>query len=950
MSGVFELLHPRIRELLASRGMSRPTPPQEDAIPVILEGYNTLLVAPTGSGKTEAAMMPVLDGLLRGSFPEGIKALYVTPLRALNRDLVTRISWWASQLDLKLAVRHGDTPKGERRRQARNPPDILLTTPETLQILMVADIMRRHLIGVRWVIVDELHELAEDKRGSQLSVLLERLSRLSGEHQRIGLSATVGSPEKLAEFLVGREGSYKLVISKPEKPYEIEVVYPGVIEEDDRSAGELGLHPSAVSRLRTLSRSVRDNSPVLVFTNTRSESEVLVNRLRLYDPEIKVEVHHSSLSLERRLDAEERLKSGELDAVVCTSSLELGIDIGVVNMVIQYGSPRQVTRLVQRVGRSGHSLDRISKGIVIAVDEDDALEAATIARRALVGQLEEPLIPDRPYDVLVQQLAGLLLEDRMVRLKDVLQLLRRSYTYGGATSMDIEKAAGFMSNLRPPIARYLPYEELLITPASTRRLMEYHFTTLTMIPEEPKHVVMKDDGIPVGFLDEEFMAGYVAVDTKFVLAGRAWIVKQVLDDRVIVEEAEDPTGAIPSWVGEEIPVPEEVASEVGRLRGRMAEAGDIDGAVRMLVDEYGFSPDDAARTSVHVLEQASRGLPVPSDVLITVERWGEHTVIHTHRGLKANRTLSRLLARRLSEELGIEIVAHQDPYRVYLKGPIPTDLTRSSLTSLPDVDIETEIKSAFEDSWMFMRRLVQAARKMGVVKEGVVLTSNDTRRLRDLLRGTLVYEEAWRTLFEEDLDVRAVHRFLRGIAEGKIRVEDMGQLEEPSPIARVGLERAAVRGEVVDKSRLRRLVLASARSRFKWSRRTLVCMECLDYIEPTTLISIKELYCPVCGSRRIAVLEEGEDDVRAMAEEVLEFGKPTKRFSGLYRKALRSASLVERYGYPAAVASLFKIPTSAAEKVLSRSVKGDLDQLLLELSEEERKNVLRGFVYRSHRA
>ncbi len=942
MSSAFESLHPRIRELLARRGISAPTPPQADAIPVVASGSHVLLVAPTGSGKTEAALLPTLDAILRLR-PRPTSALYVTPLRALNRDLVDRISWWTSQLGISVAVRHGDTPAEERRRQARNPPDLLITTPETLQVLLVADVMRKHLANVRWVIVDEVHELAEDKRGSQLAVVLERLARIAGEYQRIGLSATVGSPAKVGSFLVGPGRACSTVVSRPPKPYEIRVVFPGPGGSEE--AEGVGLHPAALARLRALLEEARSAAPVLVFTNTRSESEILISRLRLIDPEFRAEVHHSSIALERRLDAESRLKRGELDAVICTSSLELGIDVGSINEVIQYGSPRQVTRLVQRVGRSGHSLGRVSRGVVIAVDEDDALEAAVIARRALAGQLEEPTIPRKPYDVLVQQVAGLLLEERVMKVGELMGLLRRSYPYGELTEAELEDALDFMSGIRPPLARFSRADGAVYVPASAGRLIEYHFETLTMIPEEPKYLVVKEDGEPVGVLDEEFVAGYVSIGVKFVLAGRPWVVKQVLEDRVVVEESDDPTGAIPSWVGEEIPVPLEVAQEVGALRRRIAEAGP-----GVLVEEYGMSPDDAGRAAAHVLEQVRRGFPVPSDSLLTVERWEDYVVLHAHLGLKANRTLARLLAHRISRASGEECVVHQDPYRVYLRGRATTGMVVEALRSLASSDLEAEVRAAFEDSWLFLRKLVQAARKMGVVGSKSALSGADVRRLKEALRDTLVWREAWRALLEEDLDVRAVGSLLHSLSDGSLRLADLGELEEPTPVARVGLERAAVRGEVVDRARLRRLVLSSARARLG-SPVTLACMDCLDYVERARLSDVGgDLRCPVCGSRRIAVLEADEEDVRAMLDSLLERGRPPRGMEQLHRRALQTSELVERYGYPGAVASLFRAPRSAVEGLLGRAPRGSLDDLLVALAEAEREHVVREMAFRLRRA
>ncbi|MGC9190269.1 MAG: helicase-related protein, partial [Conexivisphaera sp.] len=309
--------------------------------------------------------------------------------------------------EIRVAIRTSDTSPEEKQRMLRRPPHILITTPESLAISLVAPRFRERLSTARWVIVDEIHELASSKRGSHLALTLERLEELVAEKgmpplQRIGLSATISPLDVVARFLGGYydDGTprpVEIVDARFAKPFDIRVVTPKVDlihEKPDKINEEI---------YKTIAELTKTARTTLVFTNTRSESEILISRLRLIDPEFRAEVHHSSISLDRRLDAESRLKGGELDAVICTSSLELGIDVGSINAVIQYGSPRQVTRLIQRVGRSGHSLDRVSRGLVIAVDEDDALEAAVIARRALAGQLEDPLIPQRPYDVLVQR-------------------------------------------------------------------------------------------------------------------------------------------------------------------------------------------------------------------------------------------------------------------------------------------------------------------------------------------------------------------------------------------------------------------------------------------------------------------------------------------------------------------------------------------------------------------
>ncbi len=422
----FSLLVKPVRRLIEQRGFSKPTEPQEKTIPKILEGKNVLLISPTATGKTEAAFLPVLSMMLQQAGTPGIKVLYITPLRALNRDMLERLEWWCNNLDIKLAVRHGDTETKERTRQARSPPDILITTPETLQAILPGWVMRQHLQQVRWVIIDEVHEMADSKRGSQLSLALERLKAMIGkDFQIIGLSATIGSPEKVAQFLVGNGRSVEIVCVPVARLIRLKIVYPKPSEEDFKLSSQLYTHPEVAARLKIIRDYMHKRKSVLLFTNTRSISEVLASRFKVWDIDFPVSIHHGSLAKPSRIAAEKGLKSGELKGLVCTSSLELGIDVGRIDLVIQYMSPRQVTRLIQRVGRSGHRIGMIADGIIVTMDSDDTLEALAIARRALKEDLEPVEIPPKPYDALAHQIAGLLLKNRRLEFSEIVEIFSK---------------------------------------------------------------------------------------------------------------------------------------------------------------------------------------------------------------------------------------------------------------------------------------------------------------------------------------------------------------------------------------------------------------------------------------------------------------------------------------------------------------------------------------------
>jgi Lhr-like helicase len=569
----FDMLVKPVRRLIEQKGFSNPTEPQEKTIPKILDGHNVLLISPTATGKTEAAFLPVLSMLLREPKTPGIKVLYITPLRALNRDLLERLQWWCNSLDIKLAVRHGDTETKERTRQSRSPPDILITTPETLQAILSGWILRQHLQSLRWIVIDEVHELADSKRGSQLSLALERIRSLTGkDFQMIGLSATIGSPERVAQFLVGNKRPVEIVRVPVAKMVKLQVIYPKPTDEDVRFASKIYTHPEVAARLRIIRGYMDKRKSVLLFTNTRSISEVLASRFKVWDIDFPISIHHGSLAKVSRIAAENGLKRGELKGLIATSSLELGIDVGRIDLVIQYMSPRQVTRLIQRVGRAGHTYGDVAEGVIIGMDSDDTLEALVIARRALNEELEPLQIPDKPYDVLVHQIAGLMLKNRRLEFNDVLELARKAAPYENLTIEDVGKAFKYMHERFPRLAWVSFEDQVALKPQRSKALFEYYFDNLSMIPVEKQFLVIDEStDTSIGVLDEAFMAEYGKPGTKFIIRGSAWQIIHATEDIVYVRPVDDPTGSIPSWIGEEIPVPYEIAQELAEIRGFVEE-------------------------------------------------------------------------------------------------------------------------------------------------------------------------------------------------------------------------------------------------------------------------------------------------------------------------------------------------------------------------------------------
>src|SRR5437899_6113634 len=418
---------------------------------------------------------------------------------------------------------------------AARPPDFLITTPETLQAILPGKRMRQHLRHVKAVVIDEVHELAGNRRGVQLTVGLERLREVRPDgFQRIGLSATVGNPEEISRFLGGSEPVriVQIPLSK-ETRYKIE--YPTPSEEDQELARRLYTAPEAAARLALVSDLVDAHDSTLIFVNSRVNAEMLGSKFNLMDQNIMV--HHGSLPKEERVRAEEAFKARQVKGLVCTSTLELGIDIGSVDLVVQYMSPRQVSSLVQRVGRSGHSLTRTSQGVLVSVSTEDLLESIGVIELAKEGRLEPTVIHCRALDVLAHQIAGFLMDSGgSISLSRAKSIINRAYPYQDLEDGPIDKVIEFMRKMG-----YLKRDDATLYRTSRTRF--YYFENLSMIPDERRYLVVDlTSQQNVGILGEEFMITKARIGLNFIVKGRVWQIKQITDDgKVYVLPIIDPT-------------------------------------------------------------------------------------------------------------------------------------------------------------------------------------------------------------------------------------------------------------------------------------------------------------------------------------------------------------------------------------------------------------------------
>jgi ATP-dependent Lhr-like helicase len=923
----FAALHDAIKAALAERGFDEPTEPQRLAIPLVLEGRNVLIVAPTGSGKTEAAILPVLSKFLElGATEPGIYILYITPLRALNRDLLDRLKWWGARLGISVDMRHGDTDEADRQRQSRNPPHMLITTPEMLQAILTGKRLLEHLKQLRWVIVDEVQELAEDKRGVQLSVTLERLRYHVGRDlQIIGLSATVGSVDEVARFLFGVGRPYEVVQVNVVRRMSLEIVRPTPGDGDRADAQRLSIHEDVVARLRTIKELVEANRATLIFVNTRSMAELLGFRLAQAYPDLPASVHHSSLSKMVRLSVESGLKSGKLKAVVATSSLELGIDIGHVDLVIQYLSPHQVVRLMQRVGRSGHRLTSVPRGVIIGDDVNDVLEAFEIVRRAKSGLLEATKVPYKPYDVLANQVAAFLMLRPRWKLQELYEVVRRAYPYRDLTLDELRRVVKFMEQLRPRLALYFEEDDAVVRPRN-RGFYRYFFETLSMIPDERQYAVVDaKTGELIGTLDEAFVAEYGTPGVKFVFRGRPWLITEVDGRAIKVVEVDDPSGAIPSWVGEEIPVPFEVAQGVGALKRELRSLGDRAKAAEALV-RMGMSRSAAEYAADELYKQPLEYLP--DDRTVVIEQFAENVVVvHAHLGTLANRTLSKLLGELLIRDLDTPVGFHQDPYSVIIQSSrgLPADAVAAALRKLADlqpVELAELVKSALIKSGSFKRRFLHVAKRFGAVDKEADIYSVSIGKLVEAFSGTPVFDEALREALEQDLDLDSLWRVLQRIKDGAISVK---VARSPTHLGKVAYDKLAHRLEIIPPERLRRLVLESAKARLLNTTMLFVCADC----GWAGLMKVGEVYdvkCPKCGGRlgvvRYFSTDNLEREVRRRSEEVV-----------------KSRGILERYGWRGLYALASRIPIDDLEAVLSKADGADINKLTEILIEGEKEHL-----------
>lgn len=826
-----EFFLPYIKEWFYSR-FKELTPPQQFSFRLIHEKKNCLITAPTGSGKTLAGFLTIINELFRlaerKKLEDKIYCLYISPLKALNNDVkrnlenplaeikeIAKARFGKKLAEIRVAVRTGDVLPSEKAKQLKKPPHILITTPESLAIMLNAPKFRELLANIKWVIIDEIHELASSKRGVHLSLSLERLRELTKkEFVRIGLGATLHPLEEAAKFLVGYNNKGKLrnctiVDVTWEKPYDLKVLCP-VKDIIHISADELN---HAMYDL--LDKLIEKHRTTLIFTNTRSGTERVVYHLKerwkkkyAELAEELIGAHHGSLSREIRLEVEEKLKKGELKAVISSTSLELGVDIGYIDLVVQLGSPKSVTRAVQRIGRSGHSFGDIAKGRIIALDRDDLVETSIMLSCVKKRKLDKFKVPKNCLDVLAQHIVGMALEKKW-KIDKAFSVIKRSYCYHELSKKDFISLLHYLSGSYVSLQDRNVYGKIWLDEKTKEfgkrgkytRLIYY--LNLGTIPDEVKvDVYILPSYRYIGGIEEDFLERLKPGDI-FVLGGKLYQFAYARGMKCYVKQApEDALPTIPSWFSEMLPLSFELAEEIRKFRENMRkkfEKGENkEKIIKWLKKNLPIDENTANAIYLYFKEQYEfASIPKANEILVehTKDLYGKKfLVFHALFGRKVNDALSRVLAIIISDEIQSDVLTIiNDNGFAFL---IPEDkkvCVEEILKKVFASDIEDILKKNIRRTELMLRRFRHSASRSFLVlrnyKGHKISVAKQQTNAQTLLRvcekideNFPIIKETYREILYDVMDLENAKKVLEGIKTNKFKIKELFT-PLPSPFA-----------------------------------------------------------------------------------------------------------------------------------------------------------------------
>ncbi len=818
---VLYLLDPVVREWF-TRKFKDFTPPQREAVLNISYDKSILVASPTGSGKTLSAFLAIISNLVSlarsNRLEDKVYCIYISPLRSLNNDIAKNLKEPLEELEvieplvknIRIGIRTGDTTQQERSKMLRKPPHILITTPESIGIILCAPKFREHIRSVKWVIIDEIHELCSSKRGVHLSLSLERLENIcNNKIVRIGLSATIHPLEVVAKYLVGydnnKEREHVIIDKRFVKPMKLISTTP---VSDLVHASAERINKKTYSFLKDI---IKKNKTTLIFTNTRSGTERVVyhlSKMGIVDAD-QLAAHHSSLSRENRLDVENRLKNGRMRAVVTSTSLELGIDIGSIDTVVQIGSPKSIARCLQRVGRSGHSLDRESKGILIALERDELMEDIVICMNALKGKIDNVYIPKNALDVLAQHIVGMAIEGRWSVIA-AYNLIRQSYCYRDLSIEDLRSVIRYLAGAygldSHKVYGKIWYDEEHDEFGRRGYMARVIYSTnIGTIPDEVSVKVYANNKW-VGNIEEEFLERLNKGDI-FVLGGKTYQFISAKGFRANVRDAEGQKPTIPNWFSEMLPLSFDLGESIGKLRRDIFQMLDTDyninDIVKLLKGEA-YIDERAVGALVSYIRAEYKFLSIlkaegyPDNIDIVIENYidddnKQNIIFHGVFGRRVNDALARVyanVAKRMSKR-NIIINVSDHAFMLTING---TKIDINELIKSVNSDnIKELLLDAIKYTEMVKRRFRHCAARSFMILRNykgheVTIARQQTNaevlmRLCEELDNFPVLKESYREVMEDLMDINNAIKILKDIECNRRRFIILPEFDLPSPFS-----------------------------------------------------------------------------------------------------------------------------------------------------------------------
>jgi ATP-dependent Lhr-like helicase len=782
--------------------------PQRKAIPLIHSGKSVLVSSPTGTGKTLSAFLAVLNELFiqsrTGEIKDSVFCLYISPLKALANDIDRNLKEPLREIDelaksrgndfpkIRVGVRSGDTSQSERQKMLRKPPHILITTPESFTLSLTAPKFREHLKGIKYVIIDEIHEISANKRGTLLSANLERLEAITGNVVRIGLSATQAPLELIANYLCGYEDDkpreVSIIEADTKKSLDLKVLTP--VDDLTKVSYEVA-NERMYSILVDL---IKQHRTTLIFTNTRSGTEHVAMRLKARGIE-SIEAHHSSLGKDTRIDVESRLKSGELQCVITSTSLELGIDIGFIDLVIQIGSPKSVSKGLQRIGRSGHGLDVLSKGRFVVFELDDLVECAVLTKAAYDKEIDRVTIPTNSLDVLSQVIVGMSLE-KAWDIEEAFQVLRRSFSYH---TLDHDDYVNTLKYLGGQVEDQTIYSKIWFDEqdgkfGKKRSSRMIFFMNVGTIPEEADYQVINEAGKHLGQLSDKFVERLKPGDV-FVLGAKIHMYLSTRRNRVIVKDASGMRPTVPSWTGEMLPRSYDLGVLVGKFREevsrRIAKKEDVES---WLMEDYRLDSQGARSIISYIRSQGAFGIPTNDWLLVEgyIDNAKLHnTIYHVPLGRRVNDALSRGIAQAISNNYSVNtrITVTDDGFMLTTNQKIPI---AEQIKLIKKSDFNDLVRRSIINTEVFKQRFRHCAtRSLMVLRKykgfdiSVVrqqLRSDKVLRTLGSMESFPVIKETFHEIMNDMMDVPRALKYVDEVIK-KDRFDVLNYSSESSPFS-----------------------------------------------------------------------------------------------------------------------------------------------------------------------